>query len=162
MGEVFESTYTSKSRGVGILINKFLPFNLISEHSDPEGRYLIVSCEIQGDKYTLINIYSPPSANMKYLRNIQSVINTISVGRIIFAGDLNQVFTEHDSSNLKRKPSIPKELLEFLALNNLTDVWRQTHLQYKDYTHYSHVQKKLQSLRLHLYIQRRSRRCNNF
>lgn len=140
MGEAFESTYTSKSRGVGILISKSLPFSFISKHSDPEGRYLIVTCEIHGDKHTLINIYSPPSANMKYLRNIQKIMNSISAGIILFAADLNQVFTEQDRSNLKRKPNVPKELLEFLSLNDLTDVWRQMHPRDEDYTHYSHAQ----------------------
>lgn len=139
VGEAFESTYTSKSRGVGILISKSLPFSLISKYSDPEGRYLIIQCEIHGDKYTLINIYSPPSVDMKFLKNIQEIIDSMLTGTIVCAGDLNHIFTELDSSNPTRKSKVPEVLLEFLSLNNLTDIWRQMHPRDKDYTHYSHV-----------------------
>lgn len=139
VGEAFESTYTSKSRGVGILISKSLPFSLISKYSDPEGRYLIIQCEIHGDKYTLINIYSPPSVDMKFLKNIQEIIDSMLTGTIVCAGDFNHIFTELDSSNPTRKSKVPEVLLEFLSLNNLTDIWRQMHPRDKDYTHYSHV-----------------------
>lgn len=66
---------------VGILISKSISFNLISKESDAEGRFLSVKCEIFGERHTLINIYSPPLSNMKYLSSI----------RIIFAGDLNKI-----------------------------------------------------------------------
>lgn len=59
VGEAFEATLSSRSRGVGILINKRLPFKLISQHSDKYGRFLVLRCELYGERYTLINIQTP-------------------------------------------------------------------------------------------------------
>lgn len=140
VGEAYESNYTSKSRGVGILISKNLPFTLISKQTDTEGRFLILNCEIFGEKYTLVNTYSPPLSNMKYLRNIQNLLQGMSIGIIIFGGDLNQVFTTQDSSNIKRRPNVPKVLLNFISTNELIDVWRLKYPRHKDYTFYSHAQ----------------------
>uniref|UniRef100_A0A667XQ36 Endonuclease/exonuclease/phosphatase domain-containing protein n=1 Tax=Myripristis murdjan TaxID=586833 RepID=A0A667XQ36_9TELE len=69
------------------------------------------------------------------------LMGALHTGRIIlFAGDFNQVFTEQDSSSRKRKPNVPRELLDFLSLNDLTDVWRLMHPKDKDYTYSSYAQ----------------------
>lgn len=62
--EAFEAAFTSRSRGVGILINKRIPFKLVSLHADIYGRFLIIKCEMFGELYTLTNIYEPPISDM--------------------------------------------------------------------------------------------------
>ena len=47
---------TSKSRGVGILMSKFIPISFISKQSDTEGRFIILNCEIFGERYTVVRV----------------------------------------------------------------------------------------------------------
>ena len=61
---------------MGILINKRLPLKLISQHPDIYGRYLVVRCELFGEMYTLVNIYTPPISDMSFLNKIQTVLDS--------------------------------------------------------------------------------------
>lgn len=114
VGEAFEASLTSRRRGVGILINKRLPFKLISQHPDIYGRYLVVRCELFGETYTLVNIYKPPISDMSLLNRIQTVLDSALTGVIIFSGDLNNIFSSKDSSTTTRKVNPPNKLLNFL------------------------------------------------
>lgn len=87
VGEAFEAVFTSRSRGVGILINKRIPFKLISQHPDSYGRFLIVKCEIFAERYTLINVYNPPNSDMSFLDKIQTILDNSSAGVIILGSD---------------------------------------------------------------------------
>uniref|UniRef100_A0AAY5K7H6 exodeoxyribonuclease III n=1 Tax=Esox lucius TaxID=8010 RepID=A0AAY5K7H6_ESOLU len=93
VGEAFEAVYTSRSRGVGILIDKRIPFKLVSQHSDPYGRYLIIKCELFRELYTLLSIYRPPAADMAFLKDIQIRLDSSQTGLIIMGGELNMLET---------------------------------------------------------------------
>lgn len=86
MGEVFEAAFTSRSRGVGILINRRIPFKLISQHADDHGRFLIVKSEMFGELYTIINIYKPPNSDMSFLSKIQIILDSSPTGVIFLGG----------------------------------------------------------------------------
>ena len=140
VGEAFEAVFTSRSRGVGILINKRIPFKLISQHKDIHGRYLIVKCEMFGERYTLINVYNPPNSDMSFLSKIQTILDNTPTGVIIMGSDLNNIFSSNDSSTKTRKINPPKKLVKFLLDNELQDVWRILHPNTIDYTYFSHPQ----------------------
>lgn len=140
VGEAFEATLTSRSRGVGILINKRLPFKLISQHPHEYGRYLVIRCELYGEMYTLVDIYKPPISDMSFLNKIQTVLDSAPPGVIIVGGDLNNIFSLKDSSTITRKVNPPNKLLNFLSSNNLLDVWRTLYPDTKDYTYFSDAQ----------------------
>lgn len=59
VGQVFHSSFNSKNRGVAILLHKRLPFTLEKCIKDSEGRYVIISGYLYGEKLTLGCIYSP-------------------------------------------------------------------------------------------------------
>lgn len=140
VGKAFEATLSSRSRGVGILINKRLPFKLISQHSDKYGRYIVVRFKIYGEMYTLINIYKPPISDMTFLNKIQTLLNSSPTGVVIFAGDLNNIFSSKDSSTTSRKVNPPNILLNLLTSNDLQDVWRTLNPNTVDYTYFSYSQ----------------------
>ena len=140
VGEAFEAVFTSRSRGVGILINKRIPFKLISQHPDIHGRFLIVKCEMFGESYTLINVYNPPNSDMSFLGKIQTIIDRSPTGVIIMGSDLNNIFSSNDSSTKTRKINPPKRLTKFISDNELQDVWRTLHPNTIDYTYFSHPQ----------------------
>lgn len=57
ISQVFQSSFSSKVRGVAILIRKSVPFKHISTISDPNGRYVIVSGLLSSTHVTLLNVY---------------------------------------------------------------------------------------------------------
>lgn len=56
--QVFFSSYTSRARGVAILINKNVPFQLTSTYGDKGGRWVVIQGSIFSQSITLVNIYS--------------------------------------------------------------------------------------------------------
>ena len=59
VGNVFYSSYSSKVRGVALLINKHLNFKLNSVEKDKNGRLLLVDWEINRNMISLVNTYGP-------------------------------------------------------------------------------------------------------
>lgn len=56
IGQVFSSSFYSKSRGVAILINKNIPITVQETVSDPLGRYVLINCLIYSEQWTLLNL----------------------------------------------------------------------------------------------------------
>lgn len=146
VGEAFEAVYTSRSRGVGILINKRIPFKLVSQYSDPYGRYLIIKCELFGENYTLLSIYRLPASNMAFLKDIQTRLDSSQTGLIIMGGDLNSIFSVCDSTTKTRKVNVPKHVQKCISVNALQDIWSTLHPNSKDYTYYSNPQNSYRRL----------------
>lgn len=59
MDEMFFSHGSDRSRGVLILINNSLEFELISVRSDKEGRFIFLEVFVQDQKLFFVNIYAP-------------------------------------------------------------------------------------------------------
>src|SRR4029434_11081370 len=59
VGQLFHSSFSSKARGVAILIHKSVPFSVIKEASDTNGRYVIITGKIGGHNLILANEYGP-------------------------------------------------------------------------------------------------------
>lgn len=59
VGHVYHSSFSTKSRGVAILINKDLMFKLITEEKDKNGRFILINCEVNMSGITLVNVYGP-------------------------------------------------------------------------------------------------------
>lgn len=66
----------SKQRGVLIAIKNSEAFNLQELHTDPEGRYLIVICELNNKLYTIANLYTPNSHQTRFLQKMFCKIPT--------------------------------------------------------------------------------------
>jgi len=59
----FSSCKKGKRRGVAILISNAVKFELISQISDGEGRFVLVKGKIDQKEVTLFNVYAPPFQN---------------------------------------------------------------------------------------------------
>lgn len=70
VGNVFYSSFSSKARGVALLINKHLNFKLNSVEKDKNGRFLLVDCEINRNKISLVNIYGPNYDDPSFFNNL--------------------------------------------------------------------------------------------
>ena len=89
---------TSASRGCLILISSNLEHTIIDVKSDPNGRFLLIKCEIQGEKFFLVNAYAPNSEkeHQEFLEDLYENITSFydeDYHYIISEGDWN--FTEN-------------------------------------------------------------------
>ena len=60
-GKIYFSHGNSQSKGVAVLIPEVLVgiVNVSQVTSDPEGRFIVLDCEIEGNAMVLFNIYAP-------------------------------------------------------------------------------------------------------
>lgn len=139
----FSSNSNSRKRGVIILISNFVNFELLEEHCDKEGRYVIVKGRIDNVKIPLVNVYAPPEGDRHFFQLLFDQITAISEGILITGGDWNSVLNKSkDSTSTKTyKDKKSKDLKKFIRETNLFDVWRELYPSDRDYTHYSAAHK---------------------
>lgn len=89
-GQVYYASFTSRARGVMILIHKSIPFQLRAQYVDPLGRYIILNGTILTTQINLINIYAPNEDYPNFFQNLFLIISSYN-GRYIIGGDFNCV-----------------------------------------------------------------------
>lgn len=57
--QLYEANFSTKARGVAILIRKNIPFIKSSVINDPNGRFVIVAGTLNSVPTTLVNLYAP-------------------------------------------------------------------------------------------------------
>lgn len=67
---VFSSSHTSAKRGVAVLIKNNLMFSKEKCIRDKEGRYVLVTGEIEEQYITLINVFNTPEKGADLLKRI--------------------------------------------------------------------------------------------
>ncbi len=146
MGQVFHSSFNSKSRGVAILLHKRLPFTLEKCIKDSEGRYVIISGFVYGERLTLGCIYSPnifeASFYSKLLADLASNISPL----VILGGDLNCCLEPEFDQNPSKTTRLSKMAVATEELCNdmaLFDTWRVLNPKVRDFTFFSRPQNSL-------------------
>lgn len=89
VGQVFSSSFTSKSRGVAILINKHLPLSDVPTISDKSVRYVMLKGHLHGQLVSLLNIYFPPVQSNDFISQVMSLFANWICGNSVIAGDFN-------------------------------------------------------------------------
>jgi len=139
VGNVFYSSFSSKARGVALLINKHLNFKLNSVEKDQNGRFLLVDCEINRNKMSLVNIYGPNYDDPLFFNNLIMKLATIG-GQCVVGGDFNLVLNPLLDRSLPKTSSLSKAAT---ALNQgmkdigIIDVWRNRNPNQKDFSFFS-------------------------
>ena len=59
----------SSSRGVLILLNNNFEHKVEKVESDPNGNYLILDINIEGKRFTLVNLYGPVRISRSFIKN---------------------------------------------------------------------------------------------
>ena len=142
ISQVYQSPFTSKARGVAILFRKSVPFHFHSCITDPNGRFIILSGDINSFPIILVNIYGPNTDDPAFFRKVFDLIPDDDSSHILIGGDFNCYLDPY----LDRFSSAPPpKILAVQTLNNLmkskkvVDVWRLQHPSDRDYSFYSHV-----------------------
>lgn len=139
-GHIFQSTFSSKARGVAIIIKKNIPFRLINTISDVNGRFLIVIGELHSVHVTMVNIYGPNVDDAGFFRKVFDKIPDLTTTNLIIAGDYNTVLDWRlDRSSQKQAgPSNASVTLNNLISSvNLVDIWRLLHPTDREYSFFS-------------------------
>ena len=136
----------SNSKGVMIIISEKIEHEVLEEHRDPNGRYIIAICLLQGYTFVLINVYAPnvERENAAFLselnRKIEIAIREVSYDFIVAEGDWN--FTENNY--LDRKGGNPKpwvqsttKMQEIKENYDVIDIYRTRNDEKRAYTYRS-------------------------
>lgn len=89
VAEVFHSSFSSKARGVAILIGKSVPFTQTNIISDKDGRYVIVLGTLFCVPILLVHVYAPNFHNSGFMTELFENLPSLSDCFLIFGGDLN-------------------------------------------------------------------------
>lgn len=139
---MYHSTFSSKARGVSILIRKNIPFQHLSTKQDINGRYLIVTGTILEKHVTFVNLYAPNFDDPHFFRSVFNIIPDVDSTHLIIGGDFNCIL---DPFMDRYSPSPPKPSNAATVLNNLIhslnilDIWRLQHPTDKDYSFFSNI-----------------------
>lgn len=136
-GQVYFSSFTSRSRGVAILIQRNVPFKLIDCTKDTAGCYVIVRGVLYGEEIAIMNIYNPPGYPSDLLTTSFSKVIDLNIRNTFIGGDfnchLNPIMDKSPPGKLSPSPQakIVSALCEDLGY---IDVWRAQHIAEKEYT----------------------------
>ena len=93
---------------------------------DGEGRFVICTIEVEGQKFELYNLYAPNQDSPEFFEGILHEIKSNQDTQIILGGDPNVYLSEHDKQGgSKFEMSKSSELIDvFMDEYNWSDVWR--------------------------------------
>lgn len=139
-GQIYFSSFTSRSRGVAILIKRNIPFKIVSCIKDRGGRYVIVEGLLQGKTILILNMYYPPAHPSDFITKVFLDLSARSADLTIVGGDFNCVMNPlvdrhpHSSASLTAQARSLQNICKDLGF---VDVWITLHPADKEYTFFS-------------------------
>ena len=140
--KIFYSHGTNRSCGVMIMFKGSLDVDIKKVHRDKNGRLLLITCEIEGINFLLLNVYAPTKKeeNANFISEVTdalTVFQTDPIDHILVEGDWN--FTEDiDLDRLGGNPcEWPKSVQSMKNLKetfDLVDYWRVKFPDTKQFT----------------------------
>ena len=127
------------SKGVAILISKYLKHNIINIKKSTDGRTLGIIINIENVEITLINAYAPNNCieRIHYFNDLKQFVKEMPTQHehIVISGDLNTIDNPIDrmSGNMERCKESFTELKNNL---NLIDSWRYYNPNLRDFTYF--------------------------
>ena len=134
----------SNSRGVAILIKPGCDFEILSEHRDDSGRFLLVKGKLQDNEVTFVNIYAPNNEDSKvhffrYVRN-KMTEHVNQTDTVLMGGDFNLIMdTKLDRKGgsfveTSKYKNIKNTVMDILNTFDMNDIWRIKNPQARRYT----------------------------
>lgn len=140
VGQIFFSPGTNASKGVCILISKKISFIVSDVCKDKEGRWVMVSGELQNSRITLMNLYAPNTAQASFLSSVNVVLSQFKNTPLLVGGDFNLVnsaLMDRSSTSLPTDKSLSSAFKELLETQSVSDIWRLLNAKAREYTFYS-------------------------
>lgn len=95
----------NKTKGVAVLFSKHSKFSYISDHKDPEGRFILVKGTIEGNMYSIISYYAPNKEQAAFFQSLLKTLLPLVEGKVIFGGNSNIAFDQGLDKSKPPKPS---------------------------------------------------------
>ena len=121
----------SNARGVGVLINNRLQFQIMETYVDKDGRMLIIQIKIENQNYVIMNLYAPNKDSPDFFQTAFDKIMQFD-GKKIIVGDFNTVL----NNGLDRISASNKQcnndnsaavINNFIENTGFEDIWRVRH-----------------------------------
>jgi len=142
-GKIHYSHGSRHSRGVMILFNPKLDFQVDNTIADKNGRYLMLEIIIHDSTFLLCNVYAPNdnSSQNTFFSNLNNTLKQHTNLQIILGGDLNCALTPLDKTggtSIEKKKSVIREINSLCSNHKLQDVWRSQHPNLSQFTWRNH------------------------
>lgn len=125
--QVFHSDFSSKSRGMAILLHQNVLFEESNIIRDKNGRHVIIQGKLFNRPVVLANIYAPNWDNVDFFRNLFSLLPGLDSHDLILGGDFNCVLDPKQDRSSTKVTSLSKSarcINTFLQAYGVIDPWR--------------------------------------
>lgn len=104
---IFNANADTKQKGVMIAIRDTVAFKTHKTICDPQGRFIILICDINSTTYTIVNIYAPNTRQIRFFHKVIRNICKVQKGLLVMCGDFNVTPNPMIDSTAKPKHSPP-------------------------------------------------------
>jgi len=142
VGQVFHSSFNSKSRGTAIIISKDVPFILDDIVPDMNGRYIIVTGKLYNIPVVLANIYAPNHDDEQFISSFLATLPKLETHKLILGGDFNLVLNpwlDRSSNKTQTLTKSAKVINTFIDTYRISDPWRFLYPNQRKYSFFSPV-----------------------
>lgn len=130
------------SRGVAILLPRTLEVTVADQIIDPNGRYLLLDCTIEGTRFVLVNVYAPTknvvNQQCVFLNDIREMLAPYMGENLIIGGDFNTILDptlDKRGGRLEPTSQYMLDLREVIDDFDLVDIWRHKHPMTRMFTY---------------------------
>uniref|UniRef100_A0A3P9HFR2 exodeoxyribonuclease III n=1 Tax=Oryzias latipes TaxID=8090 RepID=A0A3P9HFR2_ORYLA len=140
VGQIYYSSFNSKSRGVAILIHQNLALTVdkVIQHAD--GRYILVTGLLYGEKILLGSVYAPNTFDSSFYSKFLAEVSSVSSTHILIGGDFNcglTPSTDYNPPKTQAPSRMSRATVELCSDLGLFDAWRICNPRTKDFTFFS-------------------------
>ena len=136
-GEVILHGERTNARGVAILINNTLEYQIKRIEKDGQGNAIILYLQIQDISLRLLNIYGPNTDDLTFYNNVNQEIIENEEDYILWCGDfnmcLNPALDSHNYVNINN-PNCRSCVIDLMSEHNLIDLYRYFYPETRRYT----------------------------
>ena len=155
-GDWVNSSYSSQSRGVAILVNPKCKAKITLTKTDHEGRIVLANLEMLDteDTITLCNIYAPNEDDPKFFARAFKMVHKHAVENIVIGGDFNLTLCpEMDRYKSMINNSRSTQYIQaYMDENQMNDVWRDQYPNSRRYTWLRKHKSELSASRLDFFL----------
>lgn len=141
-GTIIFSHGSALSRGVCILFNPKLTFNITKSLICKDGRYIILDVWSSQRSFTLVCLYGPNIDDPSFYANITSKLFDFDCKDIIIGGDFNLVLNiaeDKKGGNPRTNFNAREKCLDLMNTYDLIDIWRQRNPKQNNFTWTSNI-----------------------